>query len=111
MSRPGIEPVTSRSPERTLYQLSYRGRLENTVSLNVGKTTVTAIFKSLDSEHKNFGYRYGQSVHQDQTGPDQGLHCLPFSCVIFGLLNLSMISTCCSNFSMITTFFDFRSFL
>ena len=26
MSRPGIEPVTSRSPERTLYQLSYRGR-------------------------------------------------------------------------------------
>ena len=25
MSRPGIEPVTSRSPERTLYQLSYRG--------------------------------------------------------------------------------------
>ena len=24
MSRPGIEPVTSRSPERTLYQLSYR---------------------------------------------------------------------------------------
>ena len=26
MSQPGIEPVTSRSPERTLYQLSYRGR-------------------------------------------------------------------------------------
>ena len=26
MSRPGIEPVTSRSPKRTLYQLSYRGR-------------------------------------------------------------------------------------
>ena len=26
MSRPRIEPVTSRSPERTLYQLSYRGR-------------------------------------------------------------------------------------
>ena len=26
MSRPGIEPVTYRSPERTLYQLSYRGR-------------------------------------------------------------------------------------
>ena len=25
MSQPGIEPVTSRSPERTLYQLSYRG--------------------------------------------------------------------------------------
>ena len=25
MSRPGIEPVTSRSPERTLYQRSYRG--------------------------------------------------------------------------------------
>ena len=25
MSRPGIEPVTSRSPERTLYRLSYRG--------------------------------------------------------------------------------------
>ena len=25
-SRPGIEPVTSRSPERTLYILSYRGR-------------------------------------------------------------------------------------
>ena len=24
--RPGIEPVTSHSPERTLYQLSYRGR-------------------------------------------------------------------------------------
>ena len=27
MSRPGIEPVTSHSLERTLYQLSYRGRL------------------------------------------------------------------------------------
>ena len=26
MSRPGIEPLTSRSPEWTLYQLSYRGR-------------------------------------------------------------------------------------
>ena len=26
MSRRGIEPMTSRSPERTLYQLSYRGR-------------------------------------------------------------------------------------
>ena len=26
MSRPGIEPVTSRSLERTLYLLSYRGR-------------------------------------------------------------------------------------
>ena len=26
MSRPGIEPVTSRSSERTFYQLSYRGR-------------------------------------------------------------------------------------
>ena len=26
MSRPGIEPVTSCSPERTLYRLSYRGR-------------------------------------------------------------------------------------
>ena len=26
MSRPGIEPVTSRSPERTLYRLSYWGR-------------------------------------------------------------------------------------
>ena len=26
MSWPRIEPVTSRSPERTLYQLSYRGR-------------------------------------------------------------------------------------
>ena len=26
MSRPGIEPRTSRSPERTLYLLSYRGR-------------------------------------------------------------------------------------
>ena len=38
MSRPGIEPVTSRSPERTLYQLSYRGRsdgmLEDTNSLD-----------------------------------------------------------------------------
>ena len=29
MSRPGIEPVTSRSPERTLYQLSYRGRCKS----------------------------------------------------------------------------------
>ena len=28
MSRPGIEPVTSHSPERTLYQLSYRGRFQ-----------------------------------------------------------------------------------
>ena len=28
MSRPGIESVTSRSPERTLYQLSYRGRYQ-----------------------------------------------------------------------------------
>ena len=28
MSRPGIEPVTSRSPERTLYQLSYWGRFD-----------------------------------------------------------------------------------
>ena len=27
MSQPGIEPVTSHSPERTLYQLGYRGRL------------------------------------------------------------------------------------
>ena len=27
MSRPGIEPVTSRSSVRTLYQLSYRGQL------------------------------------------------------------------------------------
>ena len=26
MSRPGIEPMISRSPERTLYLLSYRGR-------------------------------------------------------------------------------------
>ena len=28
MSRLGIEPVTSRSPERTFYQLSYRGRFD-----------------------------------------------------------------------------------
>ena len=26
MSRPGIEPVTSRSPERSLYQLNYLSR-------------------------------------------------------------------------------------
>ena len=26
MLRPGIEPMTSRSPKRTLYQLSYRGQ-------------------------------------------------------------------------------------
>ena len=30
MSRPGIEPVTSQSPERTIYRLNYRGRFENT---------------------------------------------------------------------------------
>ena len=34
MSRPWIEPVTSRSPERTLYQLSYRGRSIKICSLN-----------------------------------------------------------------------------
>ena len=36
MSRPGIEPVTSRSPERTLYLLSYRGRtVESSVPISI----------------------------------------------------------------------------
>ena len=35
MSRPGIEPVTSRSPERTLYQLSYRGRSDRRVVVSI----------------------------------------------------------------------------
>ena len=39
MSRPGIEPVTSRSPERTLYQLSYRGRYNTKVRIGNGAKT------------------------------------------------------------------------
>ena len=34
MSRPGIEPMNSRSPERTLYQLSYRGRSRDSDFVN-----------------------------------------------------------------------------
>ena len=35
MSRPGIEPITSRSPGRTFYLLSYRGRWSHNVSYSI----------------------------------------------------------------------------
>ena len=50
MSQPGIEPVTAQSPERTLYQLSYRGRSVETVKMTV---------KIGDAEN---GYRGSRSV-------------------------------------------------
>ena len=45
MLRPGIEPVTSRSPKRTLYHLSYRGRYLF-VCLCWGLTSQSTIFQS-----------------------------------------------------------------
>ena len=50
MSRPGIEPVTSRSPERTLYQLSYRGR-----SLKELATELGPVFAHLYQQSIDFG--------------------------------------------------------
>ena len=46
MSRPGIEPVTSRSPERTLYQLSYRGGcIPMEVNISTDTQTVVSHWK------------------------------------------------------------------
>ena len=64
MSRPGIEPVTSRSPERALYQLSYQGRYITTDSHQLKMRFLFAIvyknglfqilgFSSYQKEKKN----------------------------------------------------------
>ena len=53
MSRPGIEPRTSRSPERTLYLLSYRGRYLNRI-----RTLVAMVTYSCHWNKKNDIYCY-----------------------------------------------------
>ena len=57
MSRPGIEPVTSRSPERTLYQLSYRGHFDANVSTND-----VLLIQNYDCPYKNDTTNHGGGI-------------------------------------------------
>ena len=100
MSWPGIEPVTSRSPEPTFYQLSYRGWLSDVV-IKVGGRQIGSVQKLYDHHVTNLhigGRQLGNSVHRTC----MRLACLLPTCLILSICRPPTCQATCIHYYLPT---------